>query len=234
MRKLLVNILCGFIPNRKLRMHVRVNLNNPIRKWTKFAKSFSNKKHPIVRYNYGYRCINFVVTIDNKYVFKFPLNNKDGWDIASREKRITDVFRKISPIKIPDMEILDFDGLAVRKYEYIKGISFNSLDRDTQNKGVDKIAKQLAEFLYVIGKSDPKEIADLKNKKTEKPYVMHGWNQNDLWDNFMVNTKNFDIIGIIDWEGAEFGDFHRLFTSGTGNDNMKRALLREYLNLWKK
>lgn len=234
MKKLLVNILCGFIPSRKLRMRLRVNLNNPIRKWTAFAKSFSNKKHPIVKYTYGYRCINFVVNIDDKYVFKFPLNNKDGWENATREKRITDALRPISPIKIPNMEILDFNGLAVRKYEYIKGTSFNSLDRDTQNKGVEKIAKQLAKFLYVIGKSDPKEIADLKNKKTEKPSVMHGWNQNDLWDNFMVNTKTFDIVGIIDWEGAGFNDFYGCFTSGTGNGKIKRALLSEYLKLWKK
>ena len=63
---------------------------------------------------------------------------------------------------------------------------------------------------------------------------MHGWTQNDLWDNFMVDTKTFDVVGIIDWEGSAFTDFYDCFTSGTGNDKMKNALLREYLKLYNK
>ena len=146
MKKLLINILCGFIPNRNLRNRIRMELNNPIRKWTRFAKSFSNKKHPIVKYTYGCRCVNFVVTLDNKYVFKFPLKD-DGYVISTREKRITDALRPISPIKIPKMEIIDFNGLAVRKYEFIDGIGFNRLDRKIQNENVDKIAKQCETIL---------------------------------------------------------------------------------------
>ena len=228
MKKLLVNILCMFVWNRHKRMALRVELNYPVKKWTKFAKSFSNKKHPVAKYVYGFRCKNFVVNIDDKYVFKFPLKN-NGYKIANREKRITDAFRPISPIKIPDMEIVDFNGLAVRKYECIKGVGFHSLDKATQNKHADKLATQLANFLYIIGKSDPIEIRDLKNSRSEKPSIMHGWNQNDLWDNFIINPKTFDIIGVIDWEGAKFNDFYRCFISDTSNSNIKIALLREYL-----
>lgn len=233
MKKLLINIICGFIPGRARRNAIRMELNNPIRKWTKFAKSFSDKKHPHVKYTYGHRCANFVVNIDNKYVFKFPLKS-GAKDIAIREKRITDALRPISPIKIPKMEILDFDGLAVRKYEYIDGIGFHQLSREEQNKIVPVIAKQLANFLYVIGKSDPKEIADLKSNKTDKPSMMHGWYQNDLWDNFIMNPKNFKIVGFIDWEGAVFGDFYNVFTNGIGNSNMRRTLLPEYVKLFLK
>ena len=231
MKKLLINILCGFIPGRARRNRIRMELNNPIRKWTRFAKSFSNQKHPKVKYTYGFRCINFVVNIDNKWVFKFPLEN-DGWEIARREKRITDCLRKISPLKIPDMEILDFNGLAVRKYECINGVGFRSLDKQTQNKNADKIAKQLAEFLYVIGCAEPKEIRDLKKDKNDKPSIMHGWNQNDLWDNFLIDVKTFKVIGVIDWEGACFNDFYTCFTHGTRNNAIKDALLREYLKLY--
>ncbi len=231
MKKLLINILCGFIPGRATRNRVRMNLNNPIRKYTTFAKSFSNKKHPSVRYTYGYRCANFVVTIDNKFVFKFPLHN-NGWEKAIREQRITDALRPISPIKIPDMEIIDFDGLAVRKYEYIAGVGFHHLKKEVKEIAVRKFVKQLANFLYIVGKADPKEIADLKPKKSDKPSVMHGWNQNDLWDNFILNPKTFDIVGIIDWEDAAFTDFHKCFTDGTGCSAAKVALLYEYSALY--
>ena len=233
MKEFFVNILCGFIPGQQRRKRIRMTLNHilSIRKWVKFAKSFSDKKKPSIKYTYGYRCANFVVVIDEKYVFKFPLNVDNSWQIAEREQRITDALRKISPIKIPDMEIVKFENMAVRKYEYIKGIGFHSLDKLTQNKNAEHIAKQIAKFIYIIGKSDPKEISDLKNKKTDKPSIMHGWNQNDLWDNFIMDPKTFDVIGMIDWEGAGFNDFYNCFTTGIKNGVVKNALLREYLKL---
>ena len=69
------------------------------------------------------------------------------------------------------------------------------------------IAKQLAEFLYVIGKSDPKEIRDLKSKPNDKPGFLYGWFQGDIWQNFMLDPKTFDIMFFIDWEGTAFIDF---------------------------
>ena len=232
MKKLLINILCGFIPGRNRRNRIRMELNNPIRKWTRFAKSFSDKKYPNVKYTYGFRCVNFVVTIDDKWVFKFPLKT-DGWAIAEREQRIVDALRAISPIKIPEMEVLGFNGMAVRKYECIHGgVGFHHLDKKTQNKNADIIAKQLARFLYVIGNADPIEIRDLKKYKSDKPSIMHGWNQNDLWDNFIMDPKTFKIIGIIDWEDAGFNDFYDCFTNGTKNNVVKDALLREYLKFY--
>lgn len=231
MKKFLVNVLCLFVPTRSRRKALRMELTHPIRRWTRFAKSFSNMVHPRARYTYGFRCINFVVTVDDKFVFKFPLNG-DGVAVARREKAITDALRAISPIKIPKMEILNFDGLAVRKYECINGIGFHSLTREMQTAHADKIARQLARFLYIVGRADPIEIRNMKDKKSDKPGLMYGWNQNDLWDNFILNPKTFDIVGIIDWEEAVFGDFSRSFTSGIGNGVIKSALLREYLKLY--
>ena len=231
MKKLLVNILCIFIFNKHKRHMFRLRFNYPIRKWVQFAKSFSSVHNPRVRCTCGYRGINLVVNVDDKYVFKFPLHT-NGAEIATREKRITDALRPISPIKIPKMEIVYFDDLAIRKYECVRGIGFHDLERAEQDAHVDKIARQLAKFFYVVGMADPKEIRDLKNNKNEKPSIMHGWNQNDLWDNFIMNPRTFDIVAIIDWEEAVFGDFYTYFTSGTGNRAMKVALLREYLNLY--
>ena len=231
MKKFFANIICSFVPDRQRRKMLRLKLTHSTRKLTKFAKSFSDRSHPRVRHTYGFRCANFVITVDDKFVFKFPLHG-DGKEIAQREKLITDVLRKISPIKIPDMEILDFNGMTVRKYEYIDGKGFHSLDKQTQNEHAQKIAHQLARFLYIIGKSDPVEIRKFKNEKSEKPSIMYGWCQNDLWDNFIMDPETFDIIAIIDWEDAGFNDFSRCFTSGTRNYNVKNALLREYLNLY--
>ena len=230
MKKILVNVLCLFVPKRRWRDMLRVQLTYPVRRWTRFAKSFSNKSKPRVKYTYGHRCINFVVNIDDKYVFKFPLKN-DGREIAIREQRITDALRKVSPIKIPDMELVEFDGRMVRKYECVRGIGFHYLSREIQNAHADKIARQMAKFLYVVGMANPREIRDLKNNPNDRPSVMHGWNQNDLWDNFILNPKTFDVVAIIDWEEAGFNDFQRSFTGGTGNSLVKVALLREYLKL---
>ncbi len=231
MKKFLINVLCAFVPGRHNRGGLRVRLNHPIRKWTRFAKSFSAQKHPRVKYTYGYRCVNFVVNVDDKYVFKFPLAG-DGKKVAIREKRITDALRPISPIKIPDMDILDYNGMAVRRYECVNGVGFHSLSRKTQDAIADKVARQLAQFLYVVGKSNPVAIRDLKSKKTERPSIMHGWNQNDFWDNFIMNPKTFDVIAAIDWEEAGFNDFYACFTHGTKNRRAKDALLREYLKLY--
>ena len=122
--------------------------------------------------------------------------------------------------------------MTVRKYECINGIGFHSLDRKTQNAKADVIARQLARFFYVVGKADPVQIRDLKDKKSDKPTIMHGWTQNDLWDNFIMNPDTFEILALIDWEEAGFGDFYRCFVGGTRNDVVKSALLREYLKLY--
>lgn len=231
MKKILTNIVCGFVPGKQRRKRARLRLNHPIvKEMAAFAKTFSTSKKPHLEYTYGFRCANFVVTVDKKWVFKFPLRG-DAHDVSTREKRITDALRPISPIKIPDMEIILWNNIYVRKYECISGVGFHSLTRNEQNVHATTIAKQLAACLYTIGMADPVEIRDLKPKKSDKPSIMHGWNQNDLWDNFIINPKTFKIVGLIDWEDAAFVDFHQCFTSGTGNDSIKIALLNEYIKI---
>ncbi len=233
-KKFFANILCAFIPNRRRRAMLRLEMTNPIRKWIRFAKSFSTQRHSQIRRTYGWRGVNFVITLDDKYVFKFPIRGQDGWDVAKREKRITDALRLISPIKIPKMEIFDCGGVAVRRYEFIKGIGWHSLDKKTQVKHVTKIARQLANFLYVVGNADPVEIRDLKAIKNDKPSIMYGWNLTDLWDNFILSPKSFDVLAVIDWEGVVFCEFYELFTHGNRNTIGQTALLREYLDIYKK
>lgn len=234
MKKFLIKLVCRFIPNRTTKNRVRFLLENHayVKKCVKFVKSqgdFHNIKKLVGR---GSR--NLVINADNKYVFKFP-GTGNGYEKALREQKITDVFRKISPLNIPDMEILDFDGFAVRKYPYISGINLGyfapkKIPQDIENK----IAKQMANFLYVIGQSDPKELRELKSNPKAKPSVLYGWCQNDIKYNFIMNPETFDIIAVIDWEDTGFNDFVHLFTYEKDYRSVMTNILREYIKLYTK
>lgn len=234
MEKFFIKLFCRFIPNRTTRNRVRFLLENRtyVSQCVGFVKSQGNFKD--IKKIVGRGSRNLVITVDNKYVFKFP-GVGDGYEKALREKKITDVFRKISPVKIPEMEILDFDGIAVRKYPYVKGINLEHFSPKNIPHNIEsKIAKQLANFLYVIGKSDPVEIRDLKPIKNAKPSILYGWCQNDIKYNFIMNPKTFDVIAIIDWEEVGFNDFCKLFTYEKDYRSLMTVVLREYLNLYVK
>jgi len=209
MRHFLSNIVCGFIIKKSVRDKVRTIIRYPqTHEYIKFVRNYAKKmKKPKIRTTVGYGCHNFIVILNNKWVFKFPLLN-DGHDVAIREKRITDAFRTISPIKIPEMEIMYYNGITVRKYEFANGILLTDVPASVIAVHRKHITKQLAQFLYTIGTSDPAEIADLKKRKDEKFGFMHGWFQNDIWQNFMLDPKTFNITYFIDWENTKFGDFY--------------------------
>lgn len=209
MRHFLSNIVCGFIIKKSVRDRIRTRIRFPqTREYIRFVRNFAkNMRHKNIRTTVGYGCHNFIVILNNKHVFKFPLLN-DGHDIAVREKRIIDAFRDISPIKIPEMEIMYYRDIAIRKYEFANGILLTDVSPAIVAMHRKHIAKQLANFMYIIGVSDPVEIRDLKPDINDKPGFLHGWFQDDIWQNFMLDPKTFNITFFIDWEGASFGDFH--------------------------
>ena len=234
MKKFFIKLFCRLIPNRIVRNRTRFLLDNHtyVKKCINFVKSQGKFKN--IKKIVGHGSRNLVVSVDNKYVFKFP-GKGDGYEKALREKRISDALRPISPIKIPDMEILDFDGIAVRKYPYITGINLEYFQpKKIPNEIENKIAKQLAKFLYVIGQSDLPELRDLKPHKTAKPSVLYGWCQNDIKYNFIMNPKTFNIIAVIDWEEAGFNDFVHLFTLEKDYKSLMTCVLREYLKIYGK
>lgn len=208
MRHLLSNIISAFIRKKSLRDKVRTMIRYPqVWGYIRYVRHYArNMKHHKIKTVVGYGCKNFVVILNDKHVFKFPLLN-DGFAVALRETRITDAFRKISPIKIPEMRVVQYKGVYIRKYEFAYGTLLTDIDPKIINKYRPHIARQIANFLYVIGTSDPAEIRDLKNKPNDVPGFMYGWFQGDIWQNFMLDTKTFDINFFIDWEGAAFMDF---------------------------
>lgn len=208
MRHFISNIISCFIRSKSLRDKVRTMIRYPqthdyVRYVRKFARNMKDRK---IKTMVGYGCKNFIVILNDKHVFKFPLLN-DGYDVAVREKRIVDAFYKISPIKIPLMKIIPYKNIAIRKYEFARGKLLTDVPPQIICQHSQHIAKQIAKFLYVIGKSDPVEIRDLKPNPKEKPGFLYGWFQDDIWQNFMLDPKTFDITFFIDWENTKFEDF---------------------------
>ena len=208
MRHFLSNIIAGVIWKKSLRDKVRTMIRFPqTHIYTRFVRSLARDGGKCkIKTAVGYGCKNWIVILNNKRVFKFPLLT-DGQEIALREKRITDTFSKISPIKIPAMKIINFNGVYVREYKFATGKLLTDVPPQTILQNSMHIAKQLANFLYVIGQSDPKELRDLKPESSAKPGYMYGWFQGDIWQNFMLDEKTFDITYFLDWEGTNFEDF---------------------------
>ena len=208
MRHLISNIICGFIWSKRLRDKVRTRIRFPqtrdyVRYVRKFARNMEQRK---IRTLVGYGCKNFIVILNNKHVFKFPLLT-DGKDVSIREKRIVDAFYGISPIKIPLLKVIPYKNIYIRKYEFAKGTLLTDVSPKVIAEHSEHIAKQIAKFLYVIGKQDPVEIRDLKPNQSDRPGFLYGWGQDDIWQNFMLDTKTFDITFFIDWENTKFADF---------------------------
>ena len=218
MRHLISNIVCGFIWKKTTRDLVRTMIRFPktheyVRYVRRFAKNSGQCK---IKKLVGYGCKNFVVILNNKHVFKFPLLT-DGREVAFREKRIVDAFYGISPIKIPLMKVIPYKNIYIRKYEFARGVLLTDVPPRVIGQHSDHIAKQIANFLYVIGKSDPVEIRDLKENPNDKPGFLYGWFQKDIWQNFMLDTKTFDITFFIDWEQASFEDFSNALITASHN-----------------
>ncbi|MCQ2598779.1 MAG: hypothetical protein MJ187_00135 [Alphaproteobacteria bacterium] len=202
------NVIVFVIWKKTLRDKIRVMIRYPrTLKYIRFVYQYPcNIKKRKISVHVGRGCRNFVVILNSKYVFKFPLFD-NGKDVSLREMRIIDTFSKISPIKIPKMEIIHFGDIYVRKYEYANGELLSDVKPEIVCAHREHIAKQIAAFMYSIGVCDPVEIQDLKADKNEQPGFLYGWFHGDIWQNFMLNTKTFDITYFIDWEDTKFQSF---------------------------
>lgn len=208
MLHLISNIVSGLIWKKSLRDKVRTCIRFPVVfDYVRYVRRFAkNMKECKIKTVVGYGCKNFIVILNNKHVFKFPLLN-DGREIAEREKRIVDAFYGISPVKIPLMKIIPYKNIVIRKYEFAHGKLLSDIDPKIIMQHSEHIAKQIANMMYVVGRADPVEIRDLKLHPSEKPGYLYGWFQGDIWQNFMLDEKTFDITFFIDWEDTKFQSF---------------------------
>lgn len=199
------NIVCGFIPNKKLRHRVRTRLNFNIKQYIDYARRDAGRPNAGVRTYSGHGGMKkIIVVLDNEIAYKFPLVAARA-DTPRREKMFADAFRKYSPIHIPEMEILQFNGMDVLKYKFLAGKTLADLDPETISQHEDTIAKQLAAFMFEIGQYNPESLRDLKPHGA-KPGLFYGWYHGDIGGNFVVNPDTGDIVAFIDWESASFTD----------------------------
>lgn len=205
-RHFISNIVCGFIPNKSLRDLVRVNIRYNTRRYKSFVREYLGDSDIRLRGCVGYGCSNYIVLAGGRYAFKFPLRDY-GTERALRELRITTALRPHTTFQIPQMEIINWNNIAVRKYEFFPGVVLDEVPTKIALAKRHHIAKQIALFLYQIGRANPAEIRDLKPSKTSRPGYLHGWFHNDIWQNFILNPETLDIVGFIDWDVAEFGSF---------------------------
>ena len=185
---------------------MRVKIRYNTRPYVKFVRDYIGNTDAKITTCVGGGCKNFIVLVNSQYAFKFPLND-DGTERALRELRITTALRKYTKFKIPEMEIIKWNNMAVRRYEFFPGVVLGEIPPRIAMANRHHIAAQIAQFMYEIGRADPTEIRDLKPKKTAKPDFLYGWFHNDIGQNFILNPDTFDIVGFIDWETAVFDSF---------------------------
>lgn len=223
-RRFFTNMICGCIYNKDTRKRVRAVLNSDMLSYLRFIRKNIGVPIRKVKTFTGYQARSLLVGVNDRYIFKFPLRRSDSDELALREVRVVDTLRKISPIYVPPVEIFMHRGRVIRRYEYIHGTQLRQMPLDMALANIDKLAPQIANFIFVIGESDPVEIRDLKKMPDEKPRYMYGWTQQDVCDNFFVDTKTMKVIAFIDWEDADFRDFSVMMF------NDRRSPHRELMN----
>lgn len=210
-RKIFIALESFFSPVSNFFNKIMMGIIHPeIIRYKRFVKNnYAKGKKCKIKTAYGRGYKNVVLVLDKKYVFKFPFASRDK-DFVKRvsvmEKRIVDAFRKISPIYIPKMELINWDGIIIRKFEYVSGkqiTDFNPNKISMENR--KKIARQLANMIRVIQQSDPQELKKFKPNPDEPATDFRGWMHADLATNFLLDD-DFNVTAVIDWEDTYWVD----------------------------
>ena len=202
------DFLCNFIPSGATRARIRKErLYDYRKKYRALKKAFPHLGFHRVRMIKGGWNIGFIV--DNKYVFKIRKFYEADERIPKimREKRITDAFANISPLRIPKIDIIKSDGYTFYKYDFIPGKNLNTFPLRTISENSWKWGRQLAEFINAVHNARPVEIEDLKDRDGD------GWNHNDICNNIIVDKKTMDLVGLIDWEYSGWGTLDTEFNN---------------------
>ena len=204
----LANVICAFVPTKRLRSRVRIFLMYPVafsyvrfvRRWA--AENCGGVKRLSIAFGVG--CRNLIVLLNDTYAFKFLLVKREN--PALREYQIVNALRRVSPLISPKMEIIRWGDVLVRKYDFVHGKLLCDFTPSQISAAQPKIAKQLAEFMYKIGRADPAAIRQFKPNPSASPDFMYGWFHNDIGNNCMLDS-DMNIVGFIDSDKTAFCDF---------------------------
>ena len=238
LRHFFTNMVCGLIYNQETRKHVRAALNSPLISLLVLIKKDCGKRRVKYKIITGFRGRNLLIRVNDKYIYKYPTQKCNfAPNIEVRERDITRELAKVSPIYIPVPELLRYQDKIVRRYDVVDGVSLRQL---IQKKKIYEqykkyLAHQVAYFLYVVARYNPKSLYKYKDVASQKPGFMCGWHHCDLLDNFMIDKKTFKIVAFIDWEEVGFSDFSKMFADKNPilNDFMKN-IKSEYTKIYKK
>ena len=233
-RRFFTNIICGCVYNKDKRKHLRVLLNSPIASYMRFIRKNTGEPLRKVKTFIGYQARNLLISVNDKYIFKFPLRRSDSRELTLREERVVSALSPFSPIYVPPVRVFTHRGQLVRRYEYINGCQLRQMPVAVALANIDTLAQQVAEFMYVIGRADPSDIRDLKPSPDAQPDYMYGWTQGDITDNFLVDMETMRVVAVIDWEDCRFGDFSHLLSldKNTPQREFTAAVQREYDKLY--
>lgn len=239
-RRYFAKIVSGFVPGRARRTKVRNIVRFPqsfeyirwVRNWAKQNDGGVKK----LKFALGVGCHNLVVLLNDRHVFKFPLR-ENAVEKTKREVRIVNALMSVSPIRIPKTELIPYKDIIIRRQEFVPGKLICDFEPRVVTANREKIAKQLANFMYKIGQCDAPEISDLKPDAKAKPAFMYGWFHNDIGQNFLMDD-DFNIVGFVDWEGACFCDFAQGIATADwhwaklGGRGLGVCLVTEYAKLY--
>lgn len=233
-RRFFTNIICGCVYNKDKRKRLRVIMNSPMLSYVRFVRKNTGRPIKKLKTFVGYQARNLIISVNDEYVFKFPLRRSDSDELAMREKRLVDAFVSISPINIPPVDVFVHRGMLVRRYPFVCGVRLREIPTDIALKNIKKLAPQIAGFIHTLASCDLEQIRDLKPVPDARPGYKYGWFHGDIGDNFFVDMNTMKIISFIDWEDCYFGDFSATFTADKRSPNreLMRAVLREYDKLF--
>lgn len=200
------DFLCNFIPSKSVRGHIRTTrLYDYRKKYHALRRAYPDLNFRRTKMIKGGWNIGFIV--DRKYVFKIRkfFDNSIPTERIMREKRITDAFASVSPVRIPRIEIVRAGEYTFYKYDFIPGKNLNTFRLKTISDNSWKWGRQLAQFITAVHNTRPAEIEDLRMGDGD------GWNHNDICNNIIVDKKTMNIVGLIDWEYAGWGTLETEF-----------------------
>lgn len=211
------DFLCRFIPVRRWRLYMRrVKLFDWYRKYNALKRSFPNLDFYDVKMIKEEWSIGFIV--EGKFVFKVgkTLDTKVPTNELIREKRITDALGSVTPVRISCIRVIQAGEYLFYRYPFIPGKNLNAfpIDKITENR--EKLAQQIAKFIYKTHNAKPIEINDLKAGDGD------GWNHNALCNGVIIDPETMEISGIVGWEHAGWGTLETEFTNAVALSDILR------------
>lgn len=134
-------------------------------------------------------------------VRKFHLRDNSS-EKFEREKHITDAIAPILPVAVPHIELVSAGQYLFYKTHFIPGRVLVDLPLKKIIENNEKIGTQIGQVIYKLFNTDIKALRDMKPHDAKKRGLgmVHG----DMCSNIIVNPDTMDVVGIIDWEYANY------------------------------